>query len=131
MTFLESFKMLVEALAGSELFLDDFFPQTFVINNVEVIILITCPTAYFVSVCVRVHVCCSTKGCMTVKGWLRCFLKDVSRARLSLLRCFILPFLGSPSLLFFLMYHCFFIFLFTKRIMLFVLSTVKQSLLQH
>lgn len=39
--------------------------------------------------------------------------------------------LSPPPLSFFLMYHCFFIFLFTKRIMLFVLSTVRQSLLQH
>lgn len=36
-----------------------------------------------------------------------------------------------PSFFLFLMYHRFFIFLFTKRIMLFVLSTVKQSLLRH
>lgn len=84
---LESFKMLVEALASSEycsffffLCLKWFFssPQH-VINNVEVIIHITSPTAYFLmSVCVRVCVCCSTKGCMTVKGWSRCFLKVVS-----------------------------------------------------
>lgn len=100
---LESFKMLVEALASSECFffffliLDDF--SNLVINNVEVIILITSPTAYFVSVCVRVHVCCSTKGCMTVKGWLKMFcffcfvfLKVVSLALLSLLRCFLSPF---------------------------------------
>lgn len=51
-------------------------------------------------------------------------------ALLSLLRCFWLL-RGLPPFGFFLMYHCFFIFLFTKRIMLFVLSTVKQSLLQH
>ena len=56
------------------------------------------------------------------------FLKVVSLALLSLLRwCFSL---GVPCFIS-LMYHCFFIFLFTKRIMLFVLSTVKQSLLQH
>lgn len=91
---------------------------------------------------------------MTVKGWLRCsvfyfyfILKAVSQALLSLLRCFYFSFwwwrswgggtLSSasprPSAFFFLflMYHRFFIFLFTKRIMLFVLSTVKQSLLRH
>lgn len=126
--------MLVEALANTECFRPFFFQP--VIKNVEVIILITSPTAFFfyMWVSVRVHVCCSTKGCMTVKGWLRFFffvLKDVSLALLSLLRCFFSPFRGVLPLLFFLMYHGFVIFLFTKRIMLFVLSTVKQSLLQH
>lgn len=94
-------------------------------------LLFVCLFFLFSCECVCVHVCCSTKGCMTVKGWLRCFLKVVSPALLSLLRCFFFSFGVSPSLSFFLTYHCFFIFLFTKRIMLFVLSTVKQSLLQH
>lgn len=73
-------------------------------------------------------------------------LKAVSQALLSLLRCFYFSFLvvavwgggtlsssspPPPSFFLFLMYHRFFIFLFTKRIMLFVLSTVKQSLLRH
>lgn len=74
-------------------------------------------------------------------------LKAVSQALLSLLRCFYFSFwwwrsgVGGDSLFslphlppfffLFLMYHRFFIFLFTKRIMLFVLSTVKQSLLRH
>lgn len=120
----------------------------------EVIIFITSlAVSWFFSVRVRVRVCRSTKGCMTVKGWLRCsvfyfyfILKAVSQALLSLLRCFYFSFLWwrswggglslqppppPPSFFLFLMYHRFFIFLFTKRIMLFVLSTVKQSLLRH
>lgn len=112
---LESFKMLVEALASSEycsfFFFDFFFPSPqHVINNVKVIILITFSQCLFflMSVCVRVRVCCSTKGCMTVKGWSRCFLKVVSSplspspslsALPSLLRCFLTP-SRSPSLWF-------------------------------
>lgn len=114
--FLESFKMLVEALASSEcfgfiffcrrrfltrfLFFFLFFLSNLSSTNVEVIIFITSlAVSWFFSVRVRVRVCRSTKGCMTVKGWLRCsvfyfyfILKAVSQALLSLLRCFYFSF---------------------------------------
>lgn len=105
----------------------------------EVILLLTYPTAVFMfdfyfkfpSVCARVRVCCSTNGCMTVKGWLRCFFESCFLALLSLLRCFLFSLRGLPLNPFVFPYVSSFLYLFTKRIMLFVLSTVKQSLLQH
>lgn len=112
---LESFKMLVEALASSEycsfFFLWFFFSlsptchQQRESNNSHHFLPML---IFLMSVCVRVRVCCSTKGCMTVKGWSRCFLKVVSSplspspslsALPSLLRCFLTP-SRSPSLWF-------------------------------
>lgn len=111
---LESFKMLVEALASSEYC--SFFSLIFFSlpptchqqresNNSHHFLPLL---IFLMSVCVRVRVCCSTKGCMTVKGWSRCFLKVVSSplspspspsALPSLLRCFLTP-SRSPSLWF-------------------------------
>lgn len=112
---LESFKMLVEALASSE-YCSFFFSLIFFFlpptchqqresNNSHHFLPML---IFLMSVCVRVRVCCSTKGCMTVKGWSRCFLKVVSSplspspslsALPSLLRCFLTP-SRSPSLWF-------------------------------
>lgn len=112
---LESFKMLVEALASSE-YCSFFFSLIFFSlpptchqqresNNSHHFLPML---IFLMSVCVRVRVCCSTKGCMTVKGWSRCFLKVVSSplspspslsALPSLLRCFLTP-SRSPSLWF-------------------------------
>lgn len=78
---LESFKMLVEALASSEYCSWFFFSlpptchQQRESNNSHHFLPML---IFLMSVCVRVRVCCSTKGCMTVKGWSRCFLPPLS-----------------------------------------------------
>lgn len=131
-----------------------FFLSNLSSTNVEVIIFITSlAVSWFFSVRVRVRVCRSTKGCMTVKGWLRCsvfyfffyfescFPSTSVTPEMLLFFLLVVAVVGggtlssasppSAFLFLFLMYHRFFIFLFTKRIMLFVLSTVKQSLLRH